>query len=312
MAPLLVGDPNAPQSDASKAAFVEFKQMLAEMKAAGVHSVSTDVWWGLVEPKNGVFDFSHYDRVADAIIGSGLKWTPILSFHQCGGNVGDSVDIPIPSYLRDRYAHLSDEGAASAFCRSEQNNVSYEAISPFASQHALGDYIAVMRAFATHFQHRAADIAEVNVSLGPAGELRYPSYNSHDRDTDYPTRGALQAYSTLARQSFRSFVLDKYGSVPAAAAAWNTTLNSVESIGPPSDAAGFFGRGDDKNTEYGRDFFDWYHGTLLDHGSRILKAAQDVFGAAGSAFAEIPLGAKSAGVHWRIGSDRAAELAAGL
>lgn len=312
MAPLLVGDPKAPDSERSRAEFAAFEAMLREAKEAGVQAVSTDVWWGLVEPKDGTFDFSHYDRIADAIERAGLKWTPILSFHQCGGNVGDSVDIPIPSYLRQKYARLSSDGEASAFCKSEQGNVCYEAISPFASEFALKDYRALMEAFLEHFAPRSKNISEVNISLGPAGELRYPSYNSHDKGTDYPSRGALQSYSTLAKNSFREFVLDRYSTLEEAGEAWNTKLSDTKDIRPPDDAQAFFDRGDDKHTTYGRDFFDWYHQTLLDHGARLVETAQSVFHRKDSAFSSIPLGAKCAGVHWRIGSDRAAELAAGL
>lgn len=312
MAPLLVGDPKNPDSEASKSAFAEFEAMLRDAKDSGVHAVSTDVWWGLIEPSDGEFNFSHYDRIADAIQRAGLKWVPILSFHQCGGNVGDTVNIPIPEYLRGKYAHISSDGDGSAFCKSEQGNVSYESISPWGSAHALPDYRKVMEAFARHFAARADSIAEVNVSLGPAGELRYPSYNSHDEGTDYPSRGALQAYSTLAREDFKRFALDKYGSLRDISRAWGVEIEDENQIAPPSKPAEFFERGDDKNTEYGKDFFDWYHQSLLAHGRRVLETAQDVFGAKDSPYADIPVGAKVAGVHWRIATDRAAELAAGL
>ena len=31
----------------------------------------------------------------------GLKLQAIMSFHQCGGNIGDAVDIPLPRWVRD-------------------------------------------------------------------------------------------------------------------------------------------------------------------------------------------------------------------
>lgn len=50
-------------------------------------------------------------------------------------------------------------------------------------------------------------IAEINVSLGPAGELRYPSYNLHDWG-NYPNRGTLQCYSPLAEQDWRRYLVE--------------------------------------------------------------------------------------------------------
>jgi hypothetical protein len=178
-----------------------------------------------------------------------------------------------------------------------------------------------MKEFQSHFASRAKDIGEVNISLGPAGELRYPSYNSHDQNTGYPTRGALQAYSPLAIESFRKYVEAKYGGQEGVGKAWNIENLDESHIQPPSDPSGFFARGDHFNTSYGRDFFDWYNQSLVDHGQRMLSTAVSVFGQRDSAFYGIDLGAKVPGVHWRIGDrqgdnvilgDRLAELTAGL
>jgi hypothetical protein len=67
-----------------------FKEQLKTAKAMGVKAVSVDVWWGIVERDgDNRFVWDYYDKVADAIRDAGLHWAPILSFHQCGGNVGD-------------------------------------------------------------------------------------------------------------------------------------------------------------------------------------------------------------------------------
>jgi beta-amylase len=312
MAPLLVGDPKDLDSPESQAAWTTFENQLIDAKKLGAESVSSDVWWGLIEPKDQAFDFRYYDRMAQAVENAGLKWVPILSFHQCGGNVGDDAYVPLPSWLGAKYQALDpSSGADALFAKSEQGNVSHESISPWGSEAALGEYEGVMRAFQRHFASKAGLISELNISLGPAGELRYPSYNSHDVGTDYPTRGALQAYSPLALESFRAFVEQKYGSVEAASQAWGLRLDSREQIRPPDDAAGFFQR-HDQFSPYGRDFFDWYSESLQAHGKRILSKAIQVFDSPQAAFRGIDLGAKVPGIHWRMTSDRAPELAAGL
>jgi hypothetical protein len=178
-----------------------------------------------------------------------------------------------------------------------------------------------MTNFQDHYASKRARIGEVNISLGPAGELRYPSYNSHDSNTGYPTRGGLQAYSDLAISSFRDYVKEKYGGDEALGKAWGIKDLDDSHILPPSDPQGFYQRGDHFNTQYGRDFFDWYNQSLIDHGQRIMTLASDVFAKPDSAFAGVDLGAKVPGVHWRAGErqgdnvtlgDRQAELSAGL
>ena len=321
MAPLLVGEPadlrrdsagNWIDTPANLAAWAGFEQMLADAKKHGADAVSTDVWWGLVEPKDGEFNWTYYERIAEVVERAGLCWVPILSFHQCGGNVGDDVFVPIPSYLGQKYAHLAPEAGTGPFAVSEQGNVCKETLSVWATQAAIGEYEKVMTAFQEKFGSRADLISEINISLGPAGELRYPSYNAHDQGTGYPTRGALQAYSPLARVSWQNFAMAKYGSLSRLNEAWGTDLNSADEIRPPQDANNFFTFGHDKNTAYGRDLFDWYNDSLMNHGRSLLGKAVDVFNTKDAPFRGIDIGAKVPGVHWRTGTDRTAELNAGL
>lgn len=322
MAPLLIGDPHNPKGAASKAAWEAFDRDLHAAKKLGVQSVSTDVWWGLVEPKNGTYSWNYYDKVAQHITAAGLKWVPILSFHQCGGNVGDNVNVPVPQWVWGSTAAKAGLNNPDAVkFRSEQGNTSSEYVSFWATPHVLADYAGVMRQFQQHFAPQAKNIAEVNVSLGPAGELRYPSYNAHDKNAGWPTRGALQSYSELAQDSFRKFAIEKYGSADATAKAWGLGSLKPEEIRSPSDPNGFFERGDHKNIQYGRDFFDWYNQSLLTHGKTVLGAALNVFGKTNAPFAGIDIGAKIPGIHWRVGNwengqivpgDRLAEVTAGL
>ncbi len=322
MAPLLVGDPKNINGDASKGAWTELDRQLAEAKKLGIDAVSTDVWWGLIEPKKGEFDWSYYEKLSDHIKQAGLKWVPILSFHQCGGNVGDDANVPLPPWIWADVASRASNGNVDAVkYKSEQGHTSPEYVSLFADKHVMDNYASVMKEFQSHFSSKAADIGEVNVSLGPAGELRYPSYNAHDNNTGYPTRGALQSYSDLAIASFREFVDKKYGGHDAVGKAWGIENLDDSHILPPGDAGAFFGRGDHFNTQYGRDFIDWYNQSLIDHGQKMLSTAVNVFGQKDSAFYGIDLGAKVPGVHWRVGTrqgdnvilgDRQAEVDAGL
>jgi len=75
---------------------------LQKLVEAGADGVMIDVWWGLVEGKApGVYDWSAYKQVFKLVQEAGLKLQAIMSCHQCGGNVGDIVNIPIPQWVRD-------------------------------------------------------------------------------------------------------------------------------------------------------------------------------------------------------------------
>ncbi|MEI8026588.1 MAG: family 14 glycosylhydrolase [Pseudomonadota bacterium] len=278
---------------------------LEKIKEMGAYAVSTDIWWGLVGgARDDVFDWSAYLKLAKAIKSVGLKWVPILSFHQCGGNVGDECNFPIPAWLWDKYP--------DAITVSEFGNPSKEVLTPWSTQKTLPEYVSFMRSFKTTFAAYASNIEEINISFGPSGELRFPSYNSHDQGkTGYPTRGGLQAYGVLARESFKKYVVQKYGSLLEINRAWKTTLTELSQVNVPSDTNLFYGAQARKST-YNRDLYSWYHTSLLEHGRLLGEAALEEFGDSRSPMKGIQLGGKVPGIHWRMASDRLAELNAGL
>jgi beta-amylase len=80
----------------------ELIRNLKILKSADVDGVMLDVWWGIVEnegPK--MYDWSAYRQLFEIIKEEGLKLQAIMSFHQCGGNIGDNINIPIPKWVRE-------------------------------------------------------------------------------------------------------------------------------------------------------------------------------------------------------------------
>lgn len=64
---------------------------LQALKSAGVEGIMMDVWWGLVETENpGEYNWGGYLELLEMAKKHGLKVQAVMSFHQCGGNVGDS------------------------------------------------------------------------------------------------------------------------------------------------------------------------------------------------------------------------------
>jgi len=300
-----------------------FQNRLGEAKDLGVNAVSVDVWWGKVE-RNGdqQFDWAYYDQVFNLIRQAGLKIVPILSFHQCGGGPGDDCDIRLPNWL---WSHFTAAGLSADDLKyeSETGRIQDDAIVPWATATpaVLDQFREFMQAFATHFAPIAASFVEINVSLGPTGELRYPAYNGAD-GWHYPDRGNFQAYSRLAQRHFREWALARFGGLDGVASRWNLRLANPEDIRAPGGelpagsgrrAQTFVDDNDHLDTVYGRDFIDWYNQSLIDHGRRVLLAADGAFG---GPLENIPLGMKLPGIHWQIlpcsPRPRIAEITAGL
>lgn len=299
----------APLEIKTESEWNEFQQQLTIAQKMGIDAIVTDVWWGNVEAQGDQqFNWQYYDRLVQEIKAANLHWIPIISLHQCGGNVGDNCDIPIPSWI---WNHFPEVAPQSLKYVSEQGNTSQEVVSLWADHLILREYQEFMDAFTQRYGNEADIIDEIQISMGSAGELRYPAYNAHD-DYQYPHRGYFQAYSDPAKASFRQFILRHYGKLPAVNQAWGTQLSSIQEICPPQQPTHFVKQHDYTDTQYGRDFIDWYNQSLIHHGKRMLEVAHQAFD---QAFRDIPLGIKIPGIHWQIANPntpRIAEITTGL
>jgi beta-amylase len=268
-----------------------FQNQLVTLKNNGVTAITTDVWWGYFERNaNNSFDWSYYTTYANTVRNAGIKWVPILSFHQCGGNVGDDCRgygsngaIPVPGWL----SGLSSED--QLWFRDEYNDNSNREYLSFWSGVDINQYDEAMQSFATAFSSYTDIIDSIHVGLGPAGELRYPSYQT---GFTYPGRGRLQSYSNVAQQDFRNAMQTKYGTLAGLNAAWGTSLSNWSQISSPTDHDNFFING--RNTPYGQDYLNWYQGVMLKHMGDIIAKAHLRLDGLGK-----PLGGKIAGVHWQ-------------
>ncbi|KAI8901462.1 glycosyl hydrolase family 14-domain-containing protein [Globomyces pollinis-pini] len=278
--------------------------------------MATDVWWGEVEKAGDQkFDWSYYDKLSGTIIDAGLKWIPILSTHRCGGGPGDDCDIPTPSW---------------ANINSNQNNLfvdvygktNADSFSPWSGDWIYKQYAEYFEAFTNQYSKIKSSIPRIDLSAGGSGELRYPSYAIDG----YPTRGRLQAYSNAAVEDFRNWVMQKYNNdIGNVARSWQATgVTKRTDITPPCDVtvdkittgvcAGktgldvFYSIG--YKSPYGKDFAEWYQGSLIRHSSRITKAAHEKFD---NSFG-VPIYVKIAGIHWQYfnpGAPHGAERSAG-
>lgn len=220
--------------------------------------------------------------------------------------MGDTVNIPLPKWIWS---------AGATRFKSEGGNESEEYFSFWETPRMLSILRGFFDAFREEFGADAGNVPELIASLGPAGEMHYPSYHSHDRDLPfarYPERGSLQASSDSARESFRQAMFAKYGSLAGIATAWEKPWITIADVHPPSTTAevsrsllannGVF-------SAYGQDFFDWYRASLLAHSQALGSTMLNAFEA--GPFAHAAVGFKIPGVHWAMDT-RLAELTSGL
>lgn len=279
---------------------------LMALKSAGVEGVMVDVWWGLVEKDGPLkYNWEAYAELIQMVQMQGLKLQVVMSFHQCGGNVGDSCSIPLPPWVMEEISKNPDIVYTD---RSGRRNPEYislgcDSVPVLRGRTPLQVYADFMRSFRDRFtDYLGSVISEIQVGMGPCGELRYPSYPESNGTWRFPGIGEFQCY-------------DKYMKASLAAAAEAMGKKEWGRGGPhdsgqynqfPEDT-GFFRKDGTWNSEYGRFFLEWYSGKLLEHGERILVSAKDIFQTSG-----VKLSGKIAGIHWHYRSrSHAAELTAG-
>ncbi|KAJ0666121.1 putative beta-amylase [Helianthus annuus] len=279
---------------------------LMALKSAGVEGVMVDVWWGLVEKDGPMkYNWEGYVELVNMVQKHGLKLQAVMSFHQCGGNVGDSCSIPLPPWVLEEISGNPDVVYTD---RSGRRNPEYislgcDSLPVLRGRTPIQVYSDYMRSFQQKFKNYLGNvIVEIQVGLGPCGELRYPSYPESNGTWRFPGIGEFQCY-------------DKYMKASLEAAAEATGQKDWGKSGPhdsghynqfPEDT-GFFKRDGTWDTEYGRFFMQWYSGKLVQHGDRILNSANAIFTGTGA-----KLSAKVAGIHWHYKTrSHAAELTAG-
>ncbi|KAJ6328630.1 hypothetical protein OIU77_010343 [Salix suchowensis] len=142
-------------------------------------------------------------------------------------------------------------------------------------------------------------ISEIEIGLGPCGELRYPSYPAK-HGWKYPGIGEFQCYDKYLMKSLSKAAELRghsfWGRGPENAGSYNSAPHEIR----------FFRDGGDYDSYYGRFFLNWYSQVLIDHGDRVLALAN-------LAFEGTCISAKLSGIHWWYKTaSHAAELTAGF
>ena len=277
----------------------KLENWLDKMASANVDGMMVDVWWGLVEtsPKN--YKWTGYQQFFQMCQKRNLKIVPVMSFHKCGGNVGDKCNIPLPQFVRNAKPFFKDQ---NGFVDEEYISFGYDN-TPINGRTPIQMYKDFMAAFKSQFSSYLNNgvIAEIEVGSGPCGEMRYPSYLAAS-GWSYPGCGLFQTYDPKMQEYLRT---------DAQAAGKSQFAHSPSNTGGTNTRPGgsqFWcdNQQDSWNSEYGQWFIKWYAQKLIDHGSAIFKQARKVF-------PSTKLSSKIAGIHWwYMTSCHCAEVTAGF
>lgn len=278
-------------------------KQLRILKSVNVDGVMVDCWWGIVEahaPQE--YNWSGYKRLFQIVRELKLKLQVVMSFHECGGNLGDDVCIPLPHWVAEISRINPDifftdrEGRHYPECLSW--GIDKERI--LRGRTAVEVYYDFMRSFRITFDELFAEgiISMIEVGLGPCGELRYPS-NPVKHGWRYPGVGEFQCYDQYLLKSLTKSAEGRGHSF------WAHGPDNAGSYNSRPHETGFFCDGGDYDGYYGRFFLGWYSQVLVDHVDRVLALAKLVF--EGTCIA-----AKLSCIHhWYKTASHAAELTAG-
>ncbi|KAH6827090.1 beta-amylase 5 [Perilla frutescens var. hirtella] len=282
----------------------KLEKQLKELRKAGVDGVMVDVWWGITEAKGPKqYQWSSYRKLFELVQKCGLRAQAIMSFHQCGGNIGDAVYIPIPEWILAVGKEDPD-----IFYTNRSGNRDPEYLSTgvdnlplFQGRTAVEVYSDYMKSFREAMSDllESGTIIDIEVGLGPAGELRYPSY-PQDQGWLFPGIGEFQCYDKYLKQEFTT----------AATKAGHPEWDLPDDAGTYNDTpekTGFFAANGTYLSEKGKFFLTWYSNKLIQHGDQILDEANKAFQGC-----KVRIAAKVSGIHWWYRDDsHACELTSG-
>eukprot|EP00792_Barthelona_sp_PAP020_P007201 TRINITY_DN3121_c4_g7_i1.p1 TRINITY_DN3121_c4_g7~~TRINITY_DN3121_c4_g7_i1.p1 ORF type:complete len:445 (+),score=119.20 TRINITY_DN3121_c4_g7_i1:27-1361(+) len=264
-----------------------------------VDGVMLDVWWGIVETAPKQYNFKPYMKILELAKQNNIKVQFVASFHTCGDNNGDGVKIGLPGWV-EAIGKVNPD----IYYKDQWGNPDPEYLSLGIDEKPILNGRTPVQVYANYVAellNQAKDylsntLNEIQVGLGPCGELRYPSYQLSR--WNFPGIGAFQCWDKYMMADFQS-----------KAKAVNPDWNS-----PPTDAGNYnsmpwetsFFR-DGYKSEYGLFFLKWYSQSLIDHAMRILSTISAVPG-----MGKVDMAFKISGIHWQYNTpSHAAELTAG-
>ncbi|XAR70147.1 Beta-amylase [Bertholletia excelsa] len=271
---------------------------------AGVEGVVMEVWWGIVEREDpGVYNWRGYEEIVSLARWCGLKVRAIMAFHQCGTGPEDRTWIPLPQWVLEEIDKDPDIAYSDRFGRRNKEYISLgcDVLPILRGRSPIQAYADFMRKFRDTFRPLLGNIITgIQVGMGPAGELRYPSCPSDKLRWSWPFAeiGEFQCYDKYMLASLNAYA-GEVGMMEGPLGAWSLEED-------PRDSE-FFKTLGKWNTLYDKFFLEWYSGMLLLHGERICMEAETIFRGT-----EVKISGKVAATYWHFETpSHASELTAG-
>ncbi|KAM5569086.1 inactive beta-amylase 9 [Rosa sericea] len=246
---------------------------LKALKLLGVTGVELPVWWGIVEKEAmGKYEWSAYHSLVEMVKEAGLELHVSLCFH-----ASKQPKISLPDWVS-----CLGESQPGMFFKDRSGQQYKECLSLAVDELPVLNGktpIQVYHDFCENFKASfspflGSTITGVSVSLGPDGELRYPSHHQSVKRSKIPGVGEFQCFD----ENMLS-VLKQHA---------EATGNPLWGLGGPHDApsydqspdsnAFFKDHGGSWESLYGDFFLSWYSNQLISHGDRILSLASSTFG----------------------------------
>lgn len=242
---------------------------LRALKLLGVDGVELPVSWAVAQPgPGGWFEWAGYRAVAAMVRDAGLDLRVSLRTHgdALPGWVADAAAADPDVLFTDRSGHRR------VGCLS----FAVDELPVLVGKSPLQAYEAFFRSFAEEFDDLfGSTITDVTVSLGPNGELQYPSYPPGNQGSrGFDGVGEFQCYDKYMLARLKRHAESSGQPLWGLSGPHDGPRYDDES---PESSAFFRELGGSWKSAYGEFFLSWYTGELLAHGDRVLATASSAF-----------------------------------
>ncbi|MBN1902940.1 beta-galactosidase, partial [Candidatus Sumerlaeota bacterium] len=232
---------------------------LKRLKQGGLEAYEDYIAWGMIEPEEGRFDFSHHDKMERLLKDAGLSYIPYIWCH-----------VP-PVWLR--------KDSRATLMRCNAHGEECYMLSIFDPR-TLEWYKHFYQALHKHFGDRILETYAC--ILGPYGEGNYPlPYVDWVVKLGHCHEG-YWCGDSYALPAFRKAMREKYGNIMKLNSAWNAGLKSFEEIIFPPEIAGDsilpLDQRPVKDRRKWLDFIQWYHGALVRFAGESTDMVTEIFG----------------------------------
>lgn len=216
--------------------------------------------WGMVEPVEGQWDWSHHEEVYHRVTQAGLVYIPYIWCH-----------FP-PTWLRD-------DPRATLMKETVEGKECY--ILSIYDPRTIEWYRHFYRALNEQFGNRLQEVYAC--LLGPYGEGNYPLPNVDwvVELKDCPD-GRYWCADRFALPHFREAMIEKYGRIDALNKAWGAHYADFDSMAFPielgTSQAPDFTDASPHDRRRWLDFIHWYHQALMDFSAQSIDTVVEIFG----------------------------------